>query len=285
MTDGADRGAAVKSAEWLAAERTFGVGFSSFSPIAAGNSSSNYKAVAAGGRAYFVKFAPPRSLDVVVRRALAVISPLVPALAFGGAVGECGDLRFCAFEWIGRGTVVDPAEFSAARCASLLSAYDAFSRSLQAAAADLRRPDDLDGFGGDVRAVHGDLHCRNLVFDGDDVVAFFDLEKMRIGHPTEDLLKLFVHALERTRFWRRGRIAAIERAFGELVRQSAFELDAWLAAISLHERRKSARRSQKSRLPVLKRVEAVFRAPLYRRLREIAVEANVLGRGSQEASP
>ena len=261
-----------KSLRWIAAERAFGVEFASFERVAAGNSSVNAKATTADGRSYFVKFSPSRLAESAMRRVASVVTPLVPRLAFGGASGELGASRFFATEWCPRGASVDPAEMSAAQCGAFVSAYAGLSRAMQSAVADLPRRDDLKAFdfGMEPVAIHGDLHFRNFFFDGDEVSAFFDLETMRVGYPTEDLLRVFVHALERTRFWRRGRIAAVERAFGEVVRRSGYPAKAWIAAVDLHMRRKGERRLRRSAFPAAKRFEAWLRAGLYRRLKDVA---------------
>lgn len=275
MTPRRRDGEADASARQAAAERTFGVRFASFRRLAAGNSSANYRALAQDGRAWFVKFAKPKDIATAVRRARAVSSPLVPALAFGGRVGSCGCLDFCALEWLERGASVDPADMTPEMCGALVAAYRRFSEAMQAASGDLETPCDLGaaGFGTVPRAIHGDMHFRNIFFYGGEVAAFFDLEKMRMGHPAEDLLRVFVHALERTRFWWRERTAAILRAFSETVRRAGFPASAWMSAIALYERRKADHRARKSRFPLVKRVEAAFRAPLYARLRAVASAA------------
>ncbi|MBQ6138016.1 MAG: phosphotransferase [Kiritimatiellae bacterium] len=274
-------GVVGKTPAWLAAERTFGVKFTRFERTAFGNSSVNYRAVAEDGSEYFVKFAPPKTVEAVERRTASASTPLLPGLAFGGRTGEFRGWRICAAEWR-VGECVDPADLTPAKARSLLSAHRALLLALQGSAAELPRPGDLADFDFGVApcAIHGDMHCRNVMFRGDEVSAFCDLEMMRIGYPTEDLLRVFIHALERTRFWRSGRIAAICRAFGTLVRESGFPRKAWLAAIALHESRKTRRREAKARFPALKRIERHLRSPYYRMLRRTVLES-----GGEEARP
>ena len=239
----------------LAAERTFGVRFARFDPLALGNSSANYKAVAADGRAYLVKFTSPDKTDFIVRILSRLSSPLVPSLSFGGKTGNCGATRFFAMEWLAEGQSVDPADLSSAQIDSLLAAYADLSQAM--------------GPG----KIHGDLHYRNIFFVGDRVRAFLDFEKLRDGAPTDDLLRIFLHALDRTRFWRVGRLAAIERNFRTLVERSGYPADLWRASIDRAEEHKIARRREKSRHGWTKSVERWLRAPLYAKMRRLVAAA------------
>ena len=117
--------------------------------------------------------------------------------------------------------------------------------------------------------IHGDLHYRNVFFRGDAVMHFLDFEKMRRGYPTEDLLRFFLHAMERTRFWRLGRMHRLEQCLAAIVRQSGYSRQAWLAALDVYVTGKRAKRKGKSIFPAVKAFESVLRAPLYRRVREI----------------
>ena len=117
------------------------------------------------------------------------------------------------------------------------------------------------------------MHFKNVFFEGDEATSFFDLEKIRLGFPTEDLLRYFIHAAERTRFWRFARMAAMKKNFAKLVRASGYPDSAWLAAIDLYVERKREHRAAKSRSRVLLAVEDFLRSGLYRSFRKIAVNA------------
>ena len=259
-----------KSLEHLMAESALGTSFSSFTAVKAGNSSKNYKAVTAEGFAYFIKFAPADVVEQTVGYCRQISSPYVAALAFGGRSGFAGGRRVCAFDWREGGTSVHPADMTPAQVSSLVRAYGEFARSLQAVG-DLDAAPDPEGlsFGMAPGVIHGDLHCGNIFFTGEAVTAFMDFEKLRRGWPTEDLLRVFVHAMERTRFWRCGRMARMEANFAACVRESPYPAEAWLAAVGLYEARKGRHRARKARSGWLAAAERLLRAPLYRRLRRI----------------
>ena len=255
------------------AERAFGVEFVSFTRIAAGNSSFNFKAVEADGRAHLVRFfrdnaRPP--LEVL----RLVAGSLVPGADFGGGSFPVGDgWHVCAFEWR-EGKSVDPARLTDAQISSLAKAYGEFSAAISNVAG-LSSDRDLSRFRAGVapRPVHGDMHFKNVFFEGDEATSFFDLEKIRLGFPTEDLLRYFIHAAERTRFWRFARMAAMKKNFARLVSASEYPASAWLAAIDLYVERKREHRAAKSRSRVLLAVEDSLRGGLYRSFRKIAVSA------------
>lgn len=263
-------GIAGKTLLWLAAERAFGVTFARFDRLSAGNSSRNFRAETDAGARYFIKFAPARVIDAVFSWHSALATPLVPAVAFGGRTGALDGHRCCAFEWCDGETSVDPERLTSAQIASLVEAYARLSAALQAVAEPPCRvacAEEVDA-GMPMRVIHGDLHYKNVFFRGDTVMHFLDFEKMRRGYPTEDLLRFFLHALERTRFWRFRRMDALVGNFAETVRQSPYPAAAWLAAIDIHEKYKAARRRMKSRFGFAKACERLLRAPLYRRLRK-----------------
>ena len=239
-----------------AASAAFGVAFASFTPVHQGNSSENYSAVAADGRRYFVKVARAAAVRKLVEQMRGISSPLVPALAFGGAVGslEGGKRLVCAFEWAAEGVSVAPWELTEAQLGAIVEGYREFSRAL----------------GG---KIHGDFHYKNFFLKDNRLVACFDLEKMRDGLPTEDLLRIFAHALERTRFWRRGRIAAIMRNFTSLVAISGYSCYDWLEAVERYECHKLERRKAKARSPLLAGIEEALRSSLYCSLRSAIAKA------------
>lgn len=228
-----------------AAEKAFGAPFADFAPRAGGHSSKNYRAVAADGSVYFVKAASPKvvaRLRDVHRR---LKTPLVPEPVFsaGGII---------AFPWR-EGASVDPAEMTPGQRASVLAAVQAFHAA-------------SDGW------IHGDFHARNFLFRGDAVTTVVDWEKARPGEPVDDLLRLFVYALERTRCWRFARLARLERGLAELVARGPFPAAAWLAALERYAAHKAARRALRKGT-FLAALEKPFRGGLYRRLRRVVCAA------------
>lgn len=254
----------------LAAEAACGVRFTSFKSVIFGNMSRNYCASLADGTVHFIKIGKPAAVEQQLEWAREMATDLIPRTEFSGHTGVFGKLRICAFEWRA-GEMCHPADLDAARCRGLVRDYLRFSDALQR----VSRPPCHAPFppaayaAAAPRMLHGDLHFRNLFFTGDSVKTFLDLEKMRLGNPAEDLLRLFVHAMERTRFFARARHAAMRRNFATVVRESPWSCDVWCEAISLYGQRKAQRRERKSRFPVFKRIERFLRAPLYRQLERI----------------
>ena len=126
---------------------------------------------------------------------------------------------------------------------------------------------NLDLGEGDERPIHGDLHYDNIFFCGNDVVAFLDFEMMRRGLPTEDLVRIFCHWLERTWFCNIMTIRRVHAAFRELVGVSPYPKADWLEAISRAERKKRMSRLRKRHLQVAGVVANVLSSWIYQGLR------------------
>ena len=251
---------ADKSPEWLAAEAGFGVAFSDFRRLATGNSSRNFQATAcADGRRYLVKFGRESAVRILTRIAGAVHDPLFVPMAFGAKVFQVGDEWCCAMDWLDGVLSVRPQDMTSIQIRELVAAYGRMSDALQVLS---------NGCKPDERLIHGDLHFDNVLFRGDRVVAFVDFEMMRSGYPTDDLLRVFVHRMERTRFWKFGAMSRLFRGLGEMIRCAPYSADDWLAAIERYVVRKNAIRARKSRWRWVAAVEWYLRAPLYARLRK-----------------
>ena len=260
------------SLDLLAAEKAFGVRFAVFEKVTGGHQSRNYRGETEDGRKYLVKFASRKVTERGVAWAADMASPLVPAAGFGGRFGTERKHRCSAFEWRD-GRSADPALMTAGETASLVKGYLEFSKALQRVR-DIPCPSELpeDGYRTAPVVIHGDMHYRNVLFRDGKVAAFLDFEKMRRGNPSEDLFRYFVHAMERTRFFRFRRLAAMKRNFAAAVRQSPWGREVWLEAVSLYVRRKTRSRAEKSGGGVFKKIERALRAPLYRALGRIVRE-------------
>ncbi len=269
-----------KPAEWEAAEKAFSCVFTEFRRLGAGNSSRNFRAVLADGGVVLVKFANDYRTARFLPRLQAISSPLVPRPAFGGATGKFGRYVISAQEWCARGANVPADQLTDAQLrgivaghAQLLDALAAVDASTLPSAVGVVAA--ARGCGLEPCTIHGDFHYRNFFMDGDSMTACFDLESVRRGLPTEDLLRVFAHPLERTRIWYWRRMNVLYRNFARLVEFSPYGRDAWLAAIDIHESNKAARRLAKKRrrrIDIFAKFEAMLRAPLYRRLRRIVAE-------------
>lgn len=268
----------TKSAEWEAAEKAFGCAFASFARIHAGESSRNYRAETPDGRKYFVKFAPPGHVKKILERLGAISSPLIPGLAFNGATGTLGDKAICAIEWSEGGVNIPPHLLTKRQIKSIREGYEEISRGLSSVDPRLLKPrgrveEAAKECGLAVVPIHGDFHYMNYFMRDGAVSSCFDIESMRLGIPTEDLLRIFAHAIERTRLWNVGRLDAIYRNLTEMVRVSSFSKDAWLAAVRLYIDHKTGRRVEKSAFPLLMKIGNWLRSPYYRRMRRAVEEA------------
>lgn len=268
----------TKFAEWLAAEQAFGCEFTSFERIAAGKSSFNYKAVTPDGHRYFVKITKPYRIDRILARVGVISSPLIPGLAFGGKVGSFGKDAICAIDWCERGENIPPHLLTTAQMKAICEGYREISRALSAV--DHSGLSKMDGMeeaakkcGITPRPIHGDFHYQNYYLHDGVLSACYDMECMRLGLPTEDLLRIFVHAIERTRFWRLHRLNVLYKNLTEMVRVSDYPKSAWLAAVEIYRRYKTGRRLEKSSYPIIVKIDNWFRAPYYRRFRRAVEEA------------
>lgn len=253
------------------AERWFGVEFTEFVRLVAGKTSVNFKATAVDGRRYFVKFARKRALEMVRLVDAHVRSPLIGKMAFGGRSFPYGEWMCFAFDWIEDARSVRPQDMTFRQIRSLADAYERMSDALE----------DVDVGEGSERPIHGDLHYDNVFFRGDEVVAFFDFEMLRRGLPTEDLVRIFSHRLERTRCWRLLTIRRIYAVFRELVRVSPYSRADWIEAIDRSECVKRASRLRKRNRSVVVHVENFLVSWIYYGLRK-CVELKSANQVSQE---
>ena len=258
----------------MAAERVFGTQFDSFSRISTGNSSLNFNAVEHNGRRHLVKF-----FTGIARLRLEMLSQvtgnLVPKISLGnGSLPIGNDWHVCALEWR-EGESVDPANITEAQISSLYHAHKELCQALKGTACPAA-DSALSSFcaGLTLCPIHGDMHFKNVFFEGDKATSFFDLEKIRLGLPTEDLLRYFIHAPERTRFWRLRRTSAIKRNFASLVHISEHPTAAWLAALDLYEKRKMERRARKARSRIAFAIDCFMRSGLYGSFRRIIVKGD-----------
>lgn len=261
---------ADKSLLWLTIEGAYGTKFKALTPVTGGNYSENYRAITEHGKSYFIKLTDPVTAARLKATYSGLATSLVPGLAFGGKLVEFGKRVVLAYEWCEGGKYVDPERLDVAKIDSLLESYERLSQ-VMGKAKDAECPDDIQvfDFGMSPRVVHGDMHTRNVLFDGDVVVGYVDFELLRVGYPTEDLLRIFIHALERTRFWKLKRIAAIENNLRLLMSRSRHPKAAWLSAVNLHEKRKSESRRRKKKVKIIADIDAFFRRPFYLMLKRL----------------
>lgn len=267
-----------KTAEWLAAEQAFGCTFASFIRIHAGNSSLNYRADTPDGHKYFVKFCTPGHVKRIFGLMGAISSPLIPGIAFNGATGKYGKWGICAIEWCEGGENIPPHRLTTELLKAITDGYGEISQALSSV--DSARLEIREGTaeaakecGLELRPIHGDFHYMNYFMRDGRISACYDLETLRLGIPTEDMLRIFVHEIERTRCWNFHRISTIYRKLTEMVRISPYPKKAWLAAVRLYRDRKIRRRIEKAKFPLFVKIDNWLRSPYYRRLLHAVEEA------------
>ena len=242
--------------------------FTSFAHVRAGNSAVNFKADAKDGRRYLVRFCPSANMPPAALHPLPGCS-YVPAAFSGGRLSAADDWEVCAFEWRGSGESADPASPGGEDIAGILEGYlefsDALARGVENAGMELPAPGDLPPELLPARPIHGDFHKGNFTVRGGRLESVCDLQKLRMGHPCEDILRIFLHEAERTRFWRYRSISALARNLAEAARLSPWPRDAWSAALGLARSRKAARRALKRKPRIVLAAEAFLRSWMYRR--------------------
>ncbi len=260
-----------------AAEDAFGVQFAVFKPLGAGNSSRNFHAVTAGGDEYFIKVANADRTRRISAYLAKLSSPLIPGLAFGGKRGHIGRYEITAFAWVRGGYNIAPHHLTKPQIAAILEGYETLSEAFSAVDAGLLEKwsgaDAAAAAAGlPLRPIHGDFHFRNYFLRGDKLIACCDFECMRLGIATEDLARIFIHAMERTHFWHLPHQIALHRNFARMVAMSRYPESAWRAAVDQYISYKSERRRAKRANDFFARVEGLLRAPLYAAFRRRCVK-------------
>lgn len=120
-----------------------------------------------------------------------------------------------------------------------------------------------------VRVTHGDLHHGNVHFKKGRVSGFFDLEELREGYPTQDIVRYVVCAGEHLRwfsFWRRRRTRV---RFEQAVLRLPYSRHEWNLAIDAYFLWKAHGRIRNGRIGFLTALNLRYRYAFYRSLRRI----------------
>ena len=230
-------------------EKAFGIKLEDLKPVAGGNSSGNFAITTMDGKRYFLKSVKPNRIEIAYRNLSVWNSPLVPRLAFDGKIFDFDGLKFFASEWA-EGMPKFPENLFPAEIAALVRDYTALSEKMQP-------------------LIHGDMHCRNVLFTdyGSAISAIVDFEMMREGHPTEDLLRYFIHRYERVKPLKckvRGRIIA---NLLQAIALSPYSREAWLKSFDLYVERKEAHRHHRGFM-VFSPIARAWRSRGYAKIRE-----------------
>lgn len=121
-----------------------------------------------------------------------------------------------------------------------------------------------------VRVTHGDLHHGNVHFEKGRVSGFFDLEELRNGYPSQDIVRYVICAGEHLRglsFWRR-RLTL--RRFEQAVLRLPCSRHEWYLAIDAYFLWKVHGRIRNGRIGFFTALNLRYRYAFYRSLRRIA---------------
>ena len=83
-----------------------------------------------------------------------------------------------------------------------------------------------------VRTIHGDFHHGNFHFLDGRLSGVFDLEEFRFGYPAEDIVRYFICAAVHLRWYERGRMRGLHKAFSDAVRHLPYSAHEWKVAVN-----------------------------------------------------
>ena len=268
--------------------------------------SFNFRAETADGEVFEVKCFPAvheERFKCLVAHTAPSDNHLAATRLFGGKILGFDGWKVIALRWVS-GSERGPDELSDAELDAFLAAYAEFQRHLSDDGAVLpvrdylalkrmllkrlhggnapgivrelneMRDDTLTLAAEHRRIIHGDLHKGNLRFDAGTVSGFFDLEELRFGTPTEDLVRYVVCREEHWRWYDPLGRRRLLVAFRRILTRTSYTRGEWLFAINGCLLRKLAKKVKSNRLPVWRRINLRARMVFYHALRD-AVEREV----------
>lgn len=118
-----------------------------------------------------------------------------------------------------------------------------------------------------VRNIHSDFHHGNFLFDNGRVAGFMDLEEIRKGYPTEDMMRYLVCAKEHLRWYAFSRVRRIRWCFREAVRRLPYTEHEWMLGIAARFMIKvEMNTSRKSRIGVGSAINLWYKGHFYKAL-------------------
>ena len=282
-------------------EDGFGVDVATLDRLPGHSHSLNFRVRTADGDQFAVKCLrrnAGRRLRRIVAHAESLEGDCVPSVLFGGKRLEFEDYVVFALRWIG-GERRSCDRVSFGECMSLVRTYAMFQKSLRDdgeilpaldyvamrerllklidhhAARELHQ--ELKGMPlsslrhdpSMMEIIHGDLNYGNLHFANGAVTGFLDIEELRFGYPTEDLVRYVVCSAEHLQWHEFRRAAAVVRRFADIVRNTDYSVDEWMLAIDGYILRKLEKKIDSPRPSLWQRLNFHWRLKLYRRMREI----------------
>lgn len=277
-----------------------------------GGSTLNFKAVrATDGFTFVVKCSPPSRHGLFVRllknmeclrgtKAMRCVFERECPREFRGYELVC--LSWCA------GASLFPDELSDEELSAFLADYRAFSESLQTIK-DVREPRPIPewreaflvksrrrwtavlhrlteevsvedcAYRPDLlRVTHGDFHHGNFFFENGRVSGYADLEAIRLGYPTDDIIRYFTCAAEHLHWYAFRRRRGVLRRFASVVRQLPYSRHEWMVAINGRFLGKVFQKTHcVGRIGLLAALNLRYRARFYRALRKIVIESTEIG--------
>lgn len=284
-----------------AIEEGYGVSVRTLEALDGHAHSFNFRAKTADGDVFEVKCFPAaneeRFKSLLVHTAPSD-NPLAATRLFGGKVVEFGSWKVVALRWI-PGEERGPDELSVAELDAFLAAYAEFLSRLSDNGAVLPARDglalkrtllerlrggnapgivrELEAMSDDtltlaperMRIIHGDLHSGNFRFKDGAVSGFFDLEELRFGTPTEDLVRYVVCREEHRKWYDLRGQQKLLAAFRRILARTSYSRAEWMFAIDGCLLRKLAKKVKSNYLPLWRRINLCARLGFYHALRHV----------------
>lgn len=239
--------------------------------VRGGHSSLNWLVLLGDTRKIFLKWVPAskrRNLERTRTMWSLGISDLIPKPAFGGGIFPYDGGFLIGMEWK-PGSVVRFEDLSRQQAEAFARAYVRLSADLQNYRGELGESRISERSTECQKVIHGDLNFANVLFHNGEVSAFLDFEMVRMGLPTEDLVRGFVHRAERLPIFAFRRRRRLMERFLWVVAATPYAREDWRLAIESYRRHKAARRGRHHRLPIVRFLESAMRDPFCRHLRDI----------------
>lgn len=80
--------------------------------------------------------------------------------------------------------------------------------------------------------IHGDFHYKNLIFQGQDLSGILDFEELKIGYPTEDLIRLILTNKEHHCFIYPGKLRFTLRLLKHLIEKTSYTRHQWMLGLN-----------------------------------------------------
>ena len=88
----------------------------------------------------------------------------------------------------------------------------------------------------------GDFHCRNYAFDGDEISAFYDFDRIQLGSPAQDLTYDFIRRFRKSGLSRGAKMENLKDRFLQMVNAGVYSPDEWRRSVNIFRLENAAKR-------------------------------------------